>query len=70
LGEIERLRAGAAERALERARGALASGRADRVDVANAEARVLGLQDRWLQRRLDYAALQAQLESAVGAEMR
>ncbi len=66
LAELERLRTGPAERALVRVRMALGAGRADQVEVLDAEARVLGLKDRWLERRLQYAMVEAQVEAAVG----
>lgn len=66
LEELDRARSGPAERALQLARAALAQGRADRVDALNAEARILRLRDRWLERRVLYAELETQLESAAG----
>lgn len=69
LAELERVRSGPAERALERTRLALAKGRADHVEVIDAEARVLSLQDRWLERRLQYVLLESELETALGAAL-
>jgi len=66
LEKLERLISGPAARALIGTRAALAAGRADRVDLLAAEARQLSLQDRFLERRLEMAALQAQLELATG----
>jgi outer membrane protein, heavy metal efflux system len=67
LHELDRLRSGPAERAAERARAALSLGRAEQVDVLNAEARILSLRDRWLERRIRFAEMEARLELAVGA---
>jgi hypothetical protein len=58
-GEVE-------ERAATRLRASLEAGRADHEHVLNAEARVLGLRDRWLEKRMFYASAEAQLEAAVG----
>lgn len=69
LEELERLRAGPATRAATRLHTALAAGTADQVEVLNAEARLLNLRDRWLQKRLQYAAAEAQLEAALGEEV-
>ncbi|MBS1824613.1 MAG: TolC family protein [Acidobacteria bacterium] len=63
--EVDRIRSGIATKALERSQTALASGRADQVDVLLAEARTVALHDRWLERRLEYARLQAQYEHAI-----
>jgi len=57
---------GVGEKALERSRAALQQGRADGFEVLVVEARRLSLRDRWLERRMDYARLEAQLEIAVG----
>lgn len=70
LHELDRLQSGPAERAAERARAALALGRAEQVDLLNAEARILDLRDRWLERRIRYAELEARLELALGAPPR
>jgi outer membrane protein TolC len=69
LAELDRLRSGPGERALERTRTALALGRAEKVDVLNAEVRVLGLRDRWLERRMQYAEIEAKLETALGVPL-
>jgi outer membrane protein TolC len=69
LAELERLRAGPGQRALERVRLALTKGRADQVEVLDAEARVLSLRDRWLARRMQYVLLEAQLEKALGGAL-
>lgn len=66
LEKLERLASGPAARALDHTRAALAAGRADRGEVLAAEARQLGLRDRWLERRLDVTNLEAQLELAAG----
>ncbi|MFN7933061.1 MAG: TolC family protein [Bryobacteraceae bacterium] len=63
--EVDRIRSGVATKALERSKLALASGRADQVEVLLAEARTVALHDRWLERRLEYARLQAQYEHAI-----
>jgi cobalt-zinc-cadmium efflux system outer membrane protein len=68
LVELERLQSGLAAQALERARSALDSGRADRVDVLVAEVRCVTLRDRWLERRMEYARLEAHLEIFAGRE--
>jgi outer membrane protein TolC len=69
LVDIDRLRSGPAERAFQRAQVALKAGRADHIDVFNAEARLLTIQDRWLERRLQYLDLESQLEAAVGGSL-
>lgn len=66
LDELERLREGPASRTLERMRIALEAGRADRVEVLTAELRVLALRERWLERRLQYAAAESRMEAALG----
>jgi len=66
LAKLDQLAAGPAARALEHTRAALAAGRADRAELLLAEARQLALRDRSLERRLDLAALEAQLELAAG----
>ena len=63
---MDRLRSGPGQRALERVQLALSKGRADRVAVLDAEVRMLSLQSRWLERRLQYVVLEAQLETALG----
>lgn len=67
--DVDRLRSGPGERALQRAQNALRAGRADQIDVFDAEARLLTIQDRWLERRLQYVDLESQLESALGAPL-
>jgi outer membrane protein TolC len=69
LEDVDRLRSGPAQRALDRAQVALTAGRAEQLDVFAAEARLLAIQDRWLDRRLAYIDLEAQLETAVGAPL-
>lgn len=66
LAKLEELVEGPAARALANIRAALAAGRADRLDALNAEARHLSLRDRWLDRRLAAAELEAKLELASG----
>lgn len=66
LEKLERLSSGPAARALAHTQAALAAGRADRADVLVAEARQLGLRDRWLEKRLELTGLEAQLELAAG----
>lgn len=70
LADVDRLRSGPAERALQRAQAALRAGRADHVEVFDAEARLLTIQDRWLERRLHYLDLESQLEAALGGPLR
>jgi outer membrane protein TolC len=67
LVDVDRLRSGPAERALQRTQLAFQAGRADQIDVYTAEHRLLTIQDRWLERRQQYAELEAQLEAALGA---
>lgn len=64
--EVERVRLGVAAKALERTKVALANGRSDQVDVLIAEARTVALRERWLERRMEYARLEAQYEHALG----
>ena len=69
MAELEKLDAvanGPAARALAHTRAALAAGKADRAEVLVAEARQLGLRDRWLEKRLELTGLEAQLEMAAG----
>ncbi|MBL8174900.1 MAG: TolC family protein [Bryobacterales bacterium] len=66
LAEMERVRLGIAAKAWERAKTALAGGRSDQVDVLLAEVRTVALRERWLERRMEYARLEAQYEHAVG----
>lgn len=66
LVKLEQLAAGPGSKALEGARAALSAGRADRLDVLHAEARQLSLRDRWLERRLEFTQIEAQLELAAG----
>ncbi len=69
MAELEKLEAvanGPAARALAHTRAALAAGKADRAELLVAEARQLGLRDRWLEKRLELAGLEAQLEIAAG----
>ena len=66
LEKLEQLVSGPGARALEGARAALAAGRADRLDVLQAEARQLSLRDRWMERRLEFTHIEAQLELAAG----
>ena len=63
---LEALLQGPATRALVSLRAALEAGRADRLEVLQAEARQLSLQERWLERRMEVAALESQLEQATG----
>ena len=67
--DVDRLRSGPAERALQRAQNALRAGRADQIDVFDAEARLLTIQDRWLERRLHYIDLELQLEAALAGPL-
>jgi signal transduction protein with GAF and PtsI domain len=67
--DVDRLRSGPADRALQRAQNALRAGRADQIDVFDAEARLLTIHDRWLERRLHYVDLESQLEAALGAPL-
>jgi len=69
LADVERLRSGPAERALQRAQLALKAGRADQVEVFDAEARLLLFQDRWFERRLQYVDLESELEQALGGPL-
>jgi outer membrane protein TolC len=69
LVDIERLRSGPAERAFQRAQVALKAGRADQIDVFDTEARLLAIQDRWLERRSQYVDLESQLEAAIGGSL-
>lgn len=69
LAGVDRLRSGPAARAFERAQLALKAGRADQVDVFDAEARLLTMQDRWLERRLQYVDLESQFEEAIGGPL-
>ena len=69
LVDVDRLRWGPAERAFQRAQVALKAGRADHIDVFDAEARLLAIQDRWLERRLQYLDLESQLEAALGGSL-
>lgn len=68
--ELDRVRVGAAARALDRTRMALENGRADQMDVLLAEVRTVALRERWLERRMEYAQLEARLEQAVGGIQR
>lgn len=65
LDKLDQLSAGPAARALARLRAALDQGKADRAEVLQAEARLLALRDRWLERRFDLASLESQLELAA-----
>lgn len=67
LTHLDGIRRGPAARAVAHLQEALAAGRTDRLELLNAETRVLSLQDRWLQSRLEYAALEARLELAAGS---
>jgi outer membrane protein TolC len=69
LVDVDRLRSGPAERAFQRAQVALKAGRADHIDVFDAEARLLTIQDRWLERRVQYLDLESQLEAALGGPL-
>lgn len=69
LEKLEELANGPAARALAHTKAALAAGKADRVEVLVAEARQLGLRDRWLEKRLELAGLEAQLELAAGGRI-
>lgn len=66
LEKLDGLANGPAARALAHMEAALAVGKADRAEVFVAEARVLGLRDRWLEKRLELTGLEAQLELAAG----
>lgn len=66
LVELDRVRVGVAAKALERVRMGLEQGRSDQVDVLLAEVRTVALRERWLERRMEYARLEAQYEQAVG----
>lgn len=66
LMEMDRVRLGVAAKAVERTRLALANGRSDQVDVLIAEVRTVALRERWLERRMEYARLEAQYEHALG----
>lgn len=63
---LENTRSGIAAKALERTQLALAGGRADQVEVLLAEARTVALRERWIERRIEYARLEAQFEHASG----
>lgn len=67
--ELDRVRVGAASKALDRTRMALENGRADQMDVLLAEVRTVALRERWLERRMEYARLEAQYEQAMGMGM-
>jgi outer membrane protein TolC len=66
LAALDRQREVVGARAEQRARAALAEGRADRVDVLAAEARQVRLRDRWIEKRMEYVVLLAKLELAAG----
>lgn len=66
LDKLTEMTKGPLARAVEVTKAALAAGRADRLDVLQAEARQLALSERWLERRLELTALEHQLELAVG----
>lgn len=68
--EIDRLYTGPATRALERTRTALENGRADKADLVAAEVRRLDLRHRWLERRMEYALLEAEFETAASVAAR
>jgi outer membrane protein TolC len=64
--QLEKLYSGPALSALERLRTALEKGRADRVQVLQAETRRVELRRRWLDKRVEYARLESEFESAAG----
>lgn len=66
LDKLNEMTQGPLARAVEVTKTALAAGRADRLDVLQAEARQLALRERWLERRLELTALEHQLELAAG----
>lgn len=66
LAKLEALMEGPSARVLAGMQAALEAGRADRLEVLQAEARQLSLRERWLERRIEVAALESQLEQAAG----
>jgi outer membrane protein, heavy metal efflux system len=65
--DIDRLRTGVGQRALDRVKAALAQGHAESADLLEAEIRMTTLEERWLDRRSQYLTAEAQLETALGS---